>query len=356
MYIKKFIFFILYMFVCINANGQQIDTTLDISISNILQKNNENEVKQMDFAFFDKEIKQFYYQINIGNFKQSFPNAFIFIEIKKQSNMQFKFKPFYTKKVELNNFSQKKYIDSVSMQSSYLVSGNYDLIVYLMQDSLKIFRKQKSGFQVLNDIKEKVVDENFDAQNTTTLVNIKSTFVANYDLETLKKNIGALAPISKGVEFKVVQDLSNIGDKEYLQHFFFNFWYNRNASEPEKEWKLYADKLNYVAKQYGTATMPGYQTDRGRIYLQYGEPTKYERVPAEKDALPYEIWVYKFIENKSNIYFLFYQPGNMGSQMFLLNSNFDGEVRNPNWAQTLLMDPNNGDNKLMHRVFEYFKQ
>jgi hypothetical protein len=45
----------------------------------------------------------------------------------------------------------------------------------------------------------------------------------------------------------------------------------------------------------------------------------------------------------------------LGSQMFLLTSSESDEGIDPYWKSKLLRDPNDSDNKLTHRVFEYFK-
>lgn len=330
------------------------DSVLSVVISNKMENN--SPVK-MDFPFFDMDAEKIYYQITLSGVKNLKPSSFLFLEIKKKTNMQYKLKPLYSRKITLDKLQNLVYTDTIPLQVAHLASGNFEVIINLMNDSSKVLDVKKVGFQLLRNSNEKIKDEYYELEANIkgNIVDLEKTFVAKYDIETLKRNINALKPIAEGIEGKVIRDVTSMNDLQFLRQFFFNFWYNRNASEPEDEWKKYTVRLNYVAKEYGTATQPGYETDRGRIYIQYGEPYKIEKVPSEKDALPYEIWFYKFIGSKSNISFLFFQPGIMGSQMFLLHSNMESEVINPYWKETLLLDPNNGDNRLMHRVFEYFK-
>ena len=40
----------------------------------------------------------------------------------------------------------------------------------------------------------------------------------------------------------------------------------------------------------------GWKTDRGRIFILYGEPSEIERFPNQMDTKPYEIWHYNDIE------------------------------------------------------------
>ncbi|MBK8143770.1 MAG: GWxTD domain-containing protein [Bacteroidetes bacterium] len=330
------------------------DTIQEVQVSNILR---HTELEKMDFAFFDLDAEKIYFQVQLSGHKNFSATSFIYVEIKKKTNMQFKLKPLYTKKILFDSLHNEAYLDSISLSTVRLGSGNFDLIVSLINDSSKVLQVKKAGFQLLRSANEKVVDEYYELETTAKdhIVKIENTFVAKYDLATIKRNISALQPISLGIEAKVIRDITGLDDISFLRLFFYNFWYNRNASNPEEEWKKYTEKLNYVAKLYGTSTQPGYETDRGRIYITYGEPDRVEKLPSEKDALPYEIWWYKHIDTKSNISFLFFQPGMVGTQMFLLHSNMPSEIINPYWKETLLLDPNNGDNKLMHRVFEYFK-
>ncbi|MCC7031132.1 MAG: GWxTD domain-containing protein [Chitinophagaceae bacterium] len=330
------------------------DSIVSVVISN---KMAGHEVVAMEYAFFDMDDNRIYYQLALSGTSNLKSSSFLYLEIKKKTNIQYKLKPLYAKKILLDSLHQLVYRDSFLLQDVRLASGNFDLIISLMNDSSKVLDAKKAGFQLLRNANEKIIDEYYELEANVkgNIVDLEKTFVAKYDQETLKRNISSLRPIAEGIETKVISDMASMNDMKFLRQFFFNFWFNRNASDPEAEWKKYAEKLNYVARQYGTANRPGYETDRGRIYITYGEPQKIERVPSEKDALPYEIWFYKYVGNKSNISFLFFQPGMVGSQMFLLHSNYDEEIRNPYWKETLLLDPGNTDNKLTHRVYEYFK-
>ena len=316
------------------------------------------EFNQVLHPFFDDKNPVIYYYIETAlDPLRMTGKSFVFLEIKKRSNMQFKFKPVWSKLIELNEFIQGRLIDSLTLEEGQIPSGNYNLIVSLMNDSSRVLHQHKTDFQVLspyierNEAAPAVVE-----RSTPELVDIEKTFVGKYKLTPLQRNIAALSPIARGGEGKVIRDAETQTDLNALKRFFYNFWYERNPSSPEQAWKEYADKLNKVSKLYGNMGVPGYTTDRGRIYLSYGEPTHIEKALNEKGALPYEVWFYQRAENgRGNAKFLFYQPGLLGAQMFLLHSTENDEIINPQWKNYLLSDPTNSDNKLMHRVFEYFK-
>ncbi|HMN33215.1 MAG TPA: GWxTD domain-containing protein [Chitinophagaceae bacterium] len=350
---------IVFLFLMQWGYAQNKDSIITVKVSDKLERGNLHyQLQEMDYPFFDMDKKWIYYEIKLTENKSERENDFCFLEIKKKSNIQYKLKPLYQKKIDMSEFKQATFIDSVSVDQAQLMSGTYEFLVYWMADSSRVLHLKKAEFQLMSDVKEKSDDESYyhlNIQEKGTEIDFSKTFVSKYTMEQLKRNILALKPISVGVEEKVLLGIVDVNDLKFLQQFFYNFWYNRNASAPEEEWKKYALKLNEVAKLYGTASSPGHQTDRGRIYLKYGEPDKKERMPNEKDAYPYEIWFYRTLENKSNVSFLFYQPGTVGTPYYLLHSNFEQEVINPYWAQELFLEPDNPDNKLMHRVYEFFK-
>jgi GWxTD domain-containing protein len=66
----------------------------------------------------------------------------------------------------------------------------------------------------------------------------------------------------------------------------------------EKFWKTHdytmiAERFDHVKDLYREGDKPGYRTDRGRIYIKYGEPDEIERSTMEYyEARPYEHWHY----------------------------------------------------------------
>ena len=59
---------------------------------------------------------------------------------------------------------------------------------------------------------------------------------------------------------------------EEKQAFFYLFWTERDALNAADRWKEYRGWLEHVDKVFSYPNTPGYRTDRGRVYLQYGPP------------------------------------------------------------------------------------
>jgi hypothetical protein len=90
--------------------------------------------------------------------------------------------------------------------------------------------------------------------------------------------------------------------------------------------------VDYVNQEYKTPIDYGFETDRGRVYLQYGPPNHIDGSDREPGAFPYEIWqYYKLLENQSNVHFVFCNPDEVTNDYSLIHSEALGEINNPRW-------------------------
>jgi len=210
-----------------------------------------------------------------------------------------------------------------------LPSGNYFLIVELFdQDSMLLKNRvffQRSNPSMKMDVStynDVVVDESFVASMT--------------DRAVLEENIWTLYPISSVMEKNFFETNMNKVPVDQLQRFFYAFWVARNPKSPETAWQQYSDKVKYVQQRFGSKQVKGYRTDRGRVYLQYGEPNDILEVPSEPLTFPYEVWHYYSLDEQTNVKFVFYDPALVGNDYVLLHSNKYGELQNPNWKMQLV--------------------
>jgi GWxTD domain-containing protein len=115
------------------------------------------------------------------------------------------------------------------------------------------------------------------------------------------------------------------------QQFFMNFWLQRNNADPEGAWNSYHQVVEAVNREFSTSTRKGYETDRGRIYLQYGAPNQRIVEHITPQSYPYEIWHYYKFQNQSNLKFVFYARDRSVNDHLLVHSTAYGEVKNVNW-------------------------
>ncbi len=77
--------------------------------------------------------------------------------------------------------------------------------------------------------------------------------------------------------------------------YFKRFWKRMDPNpETEKNELLdeYYNRVNTANQNFSTLSLDGWETDRGRIFIKFGEPDDIERHPFEIDSQPYEIWRY----------------------------------------------------------------
>lgn len=120
---------------------------------------------------------------------------------------------------------------------------------------------------------------------------------------------------------------------EEKQNFLHEFWrrYDDNPDTPEVPVRKAFRKRVIIADElFFTSRSPGHKTDRGRIFILYGEPTNKEHYPLEINSKPYEIWTYDQLEG--GVSFAFVDRSGLG-ELALVHSTKRGETYNPSWME-----------------------
>lgn len=211
-----------------------------------------------------------------------------------------------------------------------LPSGNYNAVVelYNQKDSLLLVNKvffQKSNPSVKLDITKYdnvIVDNSFVSKMT--------------DRKELEENVMCLYPISSTTERDFFDQKMKMVTNEQLQRFFYSFWVSRYPNDPEGGWNSYKKMVSFVQERFGSKQVKGYRTDRGRVYLQYGQPNEIKEIPSDPVTVPYEIWHYYYLDDQANVKFVFYDPAFVGNDYELLHSNKYGELHDSNWKMKLV--------------------
>jgi len=120
-------------------------------------------------------------------------------------------------------------------------------------------------------------------------------------------------------------------DLKLLQQFFLSFWEQRNPTYPSSAWLAYKLEVQKVQNSFGTKFRKGYDTDRGRVYLEYGPPNVRSTAYTEPNTYPYEIWHYYTLKSQRNKKFVFYTEDLVTNDFSLLHSDATGEVSYPQW-------------------------
>src|SRR4029077_7521115 len=95
---------------------------------------------------------------------------------------------------------------------------------------------------------------------------------------------------------------------EERQQFVEQFWLRRDPTPDTEENEFKEEhyrRIAYTNEHYASG-IPGWKTDRGRIYIIYGPPDEIESHPSPDAAAPFEEWLYHHIEGVgAKIMFIF---------------------------------------------------
>ena len=179
---------------------------------------------------------------------------------------------------------------------------------------------------------------------------VSMSFASRFtDADSLRDILFYHIPIAKDVDRDAIDRQIPNADLLTMQSFLYSFWWKRNPENPEAAWLQYSKSIRVVKDNFETRIKKGWQTDRGRVYLQYGAPNTRIVRNNEVDYWPFEIWHYYSTDNNlHNRRFLFYDTTLMGD-MELLHSDVPEETKNFNWKEMVRSRPtalNMGDSSI----------
>jgi len=219
-----------------------------------------------------------------------------------------------------------------------LVSGNYFLKIEVRDKDNNLLDSGKITFYRSNPPKS------VELENVAS-VSLDGSFALNYkSIDSLTEHIRCLAPISSEREKTYANNLLRTKDLKMMQQYFLSFWQNRDMINAHELWDKYYLEVKKVQKEFSTSIRRGYNTDRGRVYLQYGPPDNRTVSMREPSAYPYEIWQYYKVKKQSNRRFVFYNPDLVTNDYSLIHSDALGEIMNEQWQMLILKrDSQNND-------------
>ncbi len=221
----------------------------------------------------------------------------------------------------------------VKMDISKLESGNYNLLVYISNRKNDILSTRLLKFQRSNPLLN--FEDNKDS--LTTEDKLMTEFVGELDGAKLKYALKAIMIFLPQSEIEWCSTLISKNDLMAQRRFLYRYWAKNYSANPRIAYEQFMILANKVDQKYKNGFGYGFETDRGRVFMKYGEPNDIITEENEPSAPPYQIWVYYVVEKtlQKNVKFLFYNPNLTTNGYRLLHSNARGELNNPKWVQEL---------------------
>jgi len=223
-----------------------------------------------------------------------------------------------------------------------LPSGNYYLRLELKDKENKVIGYSSKYFQRSNP----AGDSLWKQLNPVTQEELAESPISKLTLAQLKLYTASLQPIANSAEKNTIAWLSKsdkTGDK--MKKYLLEFWKRRDKAEPEKAFVEYRQRVDIAQKAYGTQRLFAYETDRGRVFLQYGKPNLIENEMSDRfrkamdyrNNVPYEVWYYYQLDEpkQNDVIFVFIQENRANNNYRLLHSTGIGEVRNREWRRVV---------------------
>lgn len=207
-----------------------------------------------------------------------------------------------------------------------LPTGKYLLNMTILDGNSNELSSQFYEFERSND-GETVV-------NTADLI-LDPHFQGSITDDSVGYYLASLIPISQPGQVRTILRELKTKDKERGRKMIQAIWKQTDPLNPYEAWMRYKEQVQYVERAFRTHFQPGFETDRGRVYLQYGAPNRIWDREISASEYPYEMWEYNKIGIYSNKKFIFYNPDLVNNTYKLLHSDMIGELRNPRWQYEL---------------------
>jgi GWxTD domain-containing protein len=213
-----------------------------------------------------------------------------------------------------------------------LPPGSYDMVAALQLGGKTVERAAGFTMAGLDETLEKDVVRR-EAAKVTDAGYFEA--MGQEELELAKEPLVIVA--ESGELSKWSKDLSLRAKRRFL----VDFWKRRDPTPdtPVNEARrVFYDGVAYAEKHFGEkgrVSAPGWRTDRGRIYIKYGEPEEQlDRVQAGR-AVPYQVWRYRQGRDR---YFVFADRSNGIGVYQLVHSNDVKEIGLPNWREIVTQE------------------
>ena len=283
--------------------------------------------------YFPERVKKLGYYLEIYNTDKIIKNGRFLLKVYLENAETLEILPKYV--YYFRKQTNPAVVQSNEIDIKELPSGKY-FLVFEVRDTANVMLYQKRYMFGRSNprLDKKLLDTLLD-------VNIDTTFVAGIPQDSLFIYIKYLYPISTQREIAFARTQLKAGELQLMRNYFYSFWVKRDKKNPEKKWKHYLRQVEYVNDRFSTQIKKGYETDRGRVYLQYGSPDDVLSEEHDPGLVPYEIWYYYHIKGQNNVKFVFYNPDLNYNGYVLLHSTAKGEIYIPNWKAYLDQRSNN---------------
>lgn len=280
---------------------------------------NTMEVFPNPMRIYNQDNSELYYYIELYNIRSENPQDEVKIEVAiADTHGNIKEQKNYTR-----NRAYESLVEFGFFDVGTLANGLYTLVFAATDATANYSTYTRTNFYVVNASAITSDQENMIAAFP------KSEYMFMSETEADEKINQALY-IGTREEKEIAKTLTDVESKRL---FLFKFWFNRENPVMEGLKDEYYSRVDYANEHYAFSNRKGWQSDRGRVYIVYGQPSDIDRQPHNPEGKPYEIWTYHELEG--GVKFLFVDVTGFGDYK-LMSSTMRGEIHDPGWDDLLI--------------------
>lgn len=270
-----------------------------------------------------------------------------------QKKLTFYVETYNTNKVFDTDFVIKYYVDKVGestgepflMRYKRMSPKSVDAMILVLNIADLPTGNYNLHFEIRNDKNEFVKGKMIPIRRANpylgiTMEDYKKTAVIGSFVQELndKRASYCLKAISMHVHQGYTEELTKLIKSDDLttkRRFLYTYWLLKDHNRPEATFYEYMLIVDDANKRFAGTLGYGFQSDRGNVFLKYGEPNEILTESGDPTAPPYQVWRYNSLENQMDVKFVFYDPDLAGNNYILLHSTKRGETNNPQWKREL---------------------
>jgi GWxTD domain-containing protein len=221
-------------------------------------------------------------------------------------------------------FNNRNVVDVSSLNIGSIPSGKYRFIL-MLADTMEheIARSEKPIY---------IYNPHLATQASAT-ISPKSAEFAGLSDDELVDEFRKAQYIASANDIKAFNKLSTAAARrDFLVKFWTDIENGKLGVGNNITRFVYLERVLTADQRYRVIGRTGWHTDRGRVYVLYGEPDEVDRYPSSDESKPYEIWLYNQIEN--GVQFIFVDRSGYGDYS-LVHSTKRGELQDEEWRRNL---------------------
>ena len=292
-----------------------------VDTNSIFYKNTLEVIPNPTMLFTENSPVAFYYSelYNLTADKQS--NEFTLDKLLYNSSGVNVYKS--SKKIHSN---QNSVVEIGVLNLSKLPTDSYNFVLNLIDNKTNQAFLSSKRFFLYNP---KVIDSTAVQSVNANIFGTEFGIMSAEECDKMFDQAKYIATQDEKQRYKSLDSLN--AKRDFLAHF----WKGRDLepATPQNEYEIdYLKRVEYANEHFRYANREGYRSDRGRVYLIYGEPDQKDYYPSDSNMKPYEVWFYNDIEG--GVYFYFGDINGFGKYE-LLHSTKRGEVKDANWMRRI---------------------